>query len=208
MNDFELVQLSLSNDRYKLELFQRYEGLLWKAFKDFKKKNYHSLYEFDDYKNNAYIIFVKTLASLKIEKIVHPEEWKFITFYKRALIWYNNTYFTQREQKHNKTVVFSDCYSSDSDDNQDTYFIDSLLVSEDTIHLDTMKVFCIDMFKKSLIPQETIILNHLMTKGRKNKTPSFLEVGERMGLSKQRISLIVQHMKKKWKKCQLETYTN
>jgi RNA polymerase sigma factor (sigma-70 family) len=207
MNDYELVLKAKSDQKYAVQLFNQYEPLIHSMFKNFKKINRHSQYEFEDYLSESYIVLLKTLPRVDLDQINNPEKWKFMHFYKQSLEWKNYAFNHFIEQKNNMTINFS-CYSTSSDSTDkktDLDFLDFLNhTSNELVPNEVINTLCIENFKERLNTQELQVLSFYLGKNDRMKTPTLKEIGEKMGLSKQRISIIVQNMKSKWQKIEKE----
>jgi DNA-directed RNA polymerase sigma subunit (sigma70/sigma32) len=150
--------------------------------------------------SEAYIVLTKAVPLVDVTKIKNPEAWKFMHFYKRRLEWKNSYFNTFVEQKNNSTFSYYDTSTQQSETVDITAFVDAINhTSADLVPTQVINSLCMEKFVNNLNPQEYRVLQHYFTKGNYNKTPTLAEIGERMGLTKQRIGAIVQEMKKKWK---------
>ncbi len=106
MKDRELVQLAKTSDKYKGELYFRYENLCYKHLHILERQVGYSEELKDDFMGDTYEVFLKALKGVKITEIKN-DKWLFLGWYgfflKNLRIKYVKEIFKQRE---NETSLF------------------------------------------------------------------------------------------------------
>lgn len=106
MKDRELVTLAKKNNRYKGELYFRYEKLCYKHLHILERQLNHKLSIKDDFMGDTYEVFLKALESVKITEIKN-DKWLFLGWYgfylKNLRIKYMNDIIKQ--SKHETSLV-------------------------------------------------------------------------------------------------------
>jgi RNA polymerase sigma factor (sigma-70 family) len=193
MTDYELVCKAKTDQKYMYTLYKKYEPLIQRNYKTYIQINKSRGFEFNDYMNEAYLILHKAIKSFKEAKVNNPDRWDFTSFFKKRLLWNNlmvykklgdtcNTKYPRR-----KDAICTSLYA----------FIDRLQQIDTTIE-SVEHSLQIEDFLTLLTSQEKLIMKNYLIPGTKSKIPSMREVGERMGISKQRVSLLVKKMRVKW----------
>jgi RNA polymerase sigma factor (sigma-70 family) len=202
MTDYELVCKAKTDQTYMYNLYKKYEHLIQGNYRTFLQINPSTDFEFEDYMSEAYLILNKTVSSFNPNKIQDPEKWKFTSFFIEGLLWNNLATYKKSNEKY--------CKKKKNNEDREKYrqvkntiykslyaFIDRLHYKDTTIEA-VENALQIENFIAILSPQEKTIINNYFIPGERNRIPSMREIGIRMGMSKQRISVIVRKMKIKW----------
>jgi RNA polymerase sigma factor (sigma-70 family) len=193
MTDYELVCKAKTDQKYMYNLYKKYERLIQSNYKTYTQINKSRGFEFEDYMNEAYLILYKAVLSFRENKVNNPDRWEFTSFLKNRLLWSNLMAYKKMGENccikypRRKDAIYTSLYA----------FIDRLQQIDTTIETVEHSLQ-IEDFLTLLTPQEKIVMKNYLIPGTKNRIPSMREVGERMGISKQRVSLIVKKMKAKW----------
>jgi RNA polymerase sigma factor (sigma-70 family) len=193
MTDYELVCKAKTDQNYMYCLYKKYENLIQKNYKSFIQTNISRGYEYEDYMSEAYLILNKAVKSFREDRIKYPDKWTFTNFFSNRLYWNNVIAYKALGEKKNKkydrekNMVFTSLYA----------FINRLQQIDTTVESVEHTVW-IEKFLSLLTAQEKTVMKFYLIPGKKSSIPTMKEVGERMGLTKQRISYIVNKMKIKW----------
>ena len=204
MTDIELVVKAKEDQKYAYQLFIKYENLVKKCYINFKKVNPSLRYQFEDYVSEAYIALLSGLTVFDEKKIVRREDWSFTSYFKNRLLW-RNLYFLSYEKKNNKTTLVKDFYYDDKDDDSISSLWDYFNhTSKNMVYEQMEEKEQVQAFKNKLNKQETLILTLLEAARNNSSNPTLKEIGSHIGVSKQRVQVIMMMMKKKWEKVRMD----
>jgi hypothetical protein len=205
MNDYSLILLcKKGNQKAQLELFHKYERYLHKKYASFKRNLLYNYITFDDFKNEAFLWFMKAINYTNPDKITSPSKWQFLTPY---MYYINNMLvnLTTQTKSYNvipNTPLLELDRTIETNKEIDQEFIDTLSRDtefDDSVSRKVIEKIQTEEFIKTLSPFQTNIMKSAEVLER-NKVPSIDTLAKRFKISKAWMACKVHDIKVKFKK--------
>lgn len=197
MIDLDLVQQAKLDSKSMVRLFKKYEGLIYKRYRAFQRRNTHLGYEYEDFKSEAFLILSKVVQTFNVDKI-NNDRFTFTSYFARALNWKIGLYHEAKDKKFSHVS-----YESDFNPPHGMEDVPSMLeglgaVTEDSSFSLLYSKDFVERILTRLSDQEKKVVHYILNGNNKRKVLTLEGIGNAMGVSKQRVSIIVQGIRNKW----------
>jgi len=190
-NDYSLVLKAKEGDqKSKLELFNKYEGLIKKKYLVFRLLGEYTVIDYNDFKSESFFSFMSALNYIDISKITNPEKWKFLGVFS----WYLSTLLKSQIEAFSRTK-----WRNQENISIYAYLDDGVHTILDTIeddsHLEDMVIMktMVSDFEDSLTPQEKIIFEHRFIKNVTKKS-TLMSIAKDIGFSYNKVQRICKNL--------------
>ncbi len=195
-SDYNLViQAKAGNQKSKLELFNKYEGLIKKKYLVFRLLGEYTVIDYNDFKSESFFSFMSALDYVDISKIVNPEKWKFLGVFS----WYLSTLLKNQIETFSRTK-----WRNQENISIYAYLDDGVHTILDTIeddsHLEDMVIMktMVSDFETSLSPQEKIIFEQRFIKN-VTKKKTLMTIAKDIGFSYNKVQRICKNLEQRAK---------